>query len=333
MGSTLEWGGSGSAYAKNAWNNGATKETIAPGDVLVIGGGVMDVPGGNLDGNPLIVGQGGFAPIEFTLNLSSGADVSLETTTQTNNPSVFTGPTVFTINVAGSDSLTIAPDPVQTVQQNAAPTFVTDAIVNLAAHSDLVMAATMNFGHLSMNGPKATLTLDGGSSFGNTQVFLDTNLAGSGEIQFGGHMSSSSHATIDGKVSSGVLVVNNGTEPGSPPAVLTIDKPLDFAGKLEMGAPDEDTVGDAITVLAGLNATSFALKGDILSFFDGNRLVKNLKFDNETFLGHNQQANSHGTMKNLTVEHNAFGVMIATTGNDLYQPGGVGAALTEHSAT
>ena len=41
-----------------------------------------------------------------------------------------------------------------------------------------------------------------------------------------------------------------------------------------MGAPDEDTVGDAITVLAGLNATSFALKGDILSFFNGNRLVK-----------------------------------------------------------
>ena len=306
---------------------------FAPGDVLVIGGGVMDVPGGNLDGNPLIVGQGGFAPIEFTLNLSAGADVSLETTTQTNNPSVFTGPSVFTINVAGSDSLTIAPDPVQTVQQNAAPTFVTDAIVNLAAHSDLVMAATMNFGHLSINGPKATLTLDGGSSFGNTQVFLDTNLAGSGEIQFGGHMSSSSHATIDGKVSSGVLVVNNGTEPGSPPAVLTIDKPLQFAGTLEMGAPDEDTVGDAITVLAGLNATSFALKGDILSFFNGNRLVKNLKFDNETFLGHNQQANSHGTMKNLTVEHNAFGVMIATTGNDLYQPGGVGAALTVHSAT
>ena len=109
-------GCSGSAYAKNAWNNGATKETIAPGDVLFIGGGVMDVPGGNLDGNPLIVGQGGFAPIEFTLNLSSGA-MSRLNHPQTNNPSVFTGPSVFTINVAGSDSLTIAPDPVQTVHR------------------------------------------------------------------------------------------------------------------------------------------------------------------------------------------------------------------------
>ena len=318
----LESGGSGSAYAKNAWNNGAPRRRSLR-SVLVIGGGVMDVPGGNLDGNPLIVGQGGFAPIEFTLNLSSGADVWLETTTQTNNPSVFTGPSVFTINVAGSDSLTIAPDPVQTVQQNAAPTFVTDAIVNLAAHSDLVMAATMNFGHLSINGPKATLTLDGGSSFGNTQVFLDTNLAGSGEIQFGGHMSSSSYATIDGKVSSGVLVVNNGTEPGSPPAVLTIDKPLQFAGTLEMGAPDEDTVGDAITVLAGLNAPS-CTKGRYFILLQWQPFGENLKFDNETFLGHNRQANSHGTMKNLTVKHNAFGVMIATTGNDLYQPGGVG---------
>jgi len=330
MGLTLEWGGSGSAYAKNAWNNGATKETIAPGDVLVIGGGVMNIPGGDLDGDPLIVGQGSFAPIEFTLNLSSGADVSLETTMQEDNPSVFTGPTVFTINVAGSDSLTIAPDPVQTAQQNAAPTFVTDAMINLALHSDLAMTATMNFGHLSINGPNATLTL-GDSSFGNTQVFLDTNLAGSGTIQFGGYMSSSSDATIDGKVGSGVLVVNNGTEPGSPPAILTIDKPLQFAGTLKMGAPGEDTVGDAITVLAGLNATSYALNGAILSLFNGNRLVENLKFDNETFLGHNPQANSHGTMKDLTVEHNAFGVMIATTGNDLYQPGGVGVALTVHS--
>jgi probable HAF family extracellular repeat protein len=111
----------------------------------------------------------------------------------------------------------------------------------------------------------------------------------------------------------------------TPTPKMTLDPKTAFihtaSGKTdELSAFDGKVYSDATQTfaeLAGVSATSYALKNDMLSLFNGNKLVDQMHLNSNSMSG-------------VSIEHNALGVVLATSGHDVGQPGGIGTMLTLH---
>jgi hypothetical protein len=184
-----------------------------------------------------------------------------------------------------------------------------DTIVNLSTNRAAYLAtnSVMSFGSLTATG---TTTMNGWIGLTNFNVSLN-NVAGSSLVAL-----SASQETIQGSTSNQTCI---NLASGSS---LILDKPTQFAGMVEYS-------GQEYIELAGLNATSYTDTNNVYQFFLGGKLVDTLRFLNENGSGQHYDMSGQ-PVPNVTVEHNALGVMLSSTiGNEhLNQPGGVGVALT-----
>jgi hypothetical protein len=269
--------------------------------------GTANVAGPSFDGDTYNIG------VDPTINLSGGAQINVS---QQGAPD---GLGVLNVNVSGNDGLSLA--------MGGPPAEHMSDTFDLTAHSNLLSTDTMGFGQLTVNGKGATDTFTGYSSFSGTQVILNTDIMGTGSIITAAGIIGTSvtqgSLTINGSVGAGVTILTAGgsrVEEFAGGGSLTINDLSTFKGTVIVGLGETNNVQ-----LSGLDATSYDLKGDILSLYNGNKLVDKLNFQNQS--GQNEYVSPVG-MQGLTVSHNSLGVQIST--DPASQNGGVGTPLTLH---
>ena len=238
----------------------------APGDSLYMEDGTMDVPGGTLAGDTLNVGYDSIgvsvSTVTPTINLSQGADVSLNIAT----PSGDTSNT--TINVSDQDTVALSGE------------FAPGAF----GPGDKHVAININSG--------ATLTASGGLFYSLTTISGDgsfvpdnmnvaegslniqSNMIGTGDVKM-----AIMSGEIGGSVASGVSI----TLPVA--ATLTIDHPDQFQGSI-IGPSDSlglngSTLPDVQVNLQGLVADSYNISNDLLTLYNGSTVVDTLNFSQQ----------------------------------------------------
>jgi hypothetical protein len=236
-------------------------------------------------------------------------------------------PNSGTVHVNGTATYNVAQIP------GITPNTVNDVFL-LDGHSNLILTDSIQFGSLITQGGAVTL----GGSGTSQAVTLNSSVTGNSIYWNQGTL------TINGSVSAGVILEDCALN--ATVARMTLDQPLQFHGTVGIGPTyNQNNAGVYTTngesdyiALMGLNADSYSIKGDILSLYNGNKLIDTLTFQNNTFPDHAGGERNAGTMTGLSVEHNTSGVMIASASAmfggynaDASQPGGVGIALTVHS--
>jgi hypothetical protein len=155
-----------------------------------------------------------------------------------------------TFNVAGTASLDISDGGVGG-----------DEIVNLAANSHLFLTVHLAYGSLTVNGPSATMTINGVQNAGTAKVILRTNIDGNGTFR---NTSINDQGTmeIDGSVASGVTI-------SSGEKILVLDHTKTFAGLFEGRGVD----------LKDITATSYKVDHvtGIVTFFNHDTSVFSLR--------------------------------------------------------
>ena len=273
------------------------------GDQLIADGGTLNIKGGNLYGDILLIGED--VPLKpVILNISDGAAVPIDVISLTNN---------VTANVSGTDTVDIFSTPT-----SGGPSYnQANSIINLAAHAKVISTDNLQFGSLVVNGDDhTTFRAEGDLTFAGTAVTLNTSVAGNGTLAvsamplppalapYGLSGVVNGSLRIDGSVAHGVDVVLNSTVGESS---LTVTDPKDFAGMVSLGT-------NSFIDLLGVNADSYSIRADMLTLYAGHKPVDTLQLTNTT-------------KQPYTIEQNASGVHIASSGMDTSQIGGVGHLL------
>ena len=250
----------------------------APGDSLYMEDGTMDIAGGTLAGDTLNVGYDSIgvsvSTVNPTINLSQGADVSLNIAT----PSADTSNT--TINVSDQDTVA----------------FSGEFAPGSFGPGDKHVAININSGNTLDSG--ATLTASGGlfyslttisgdgsfvsdnMNFAEGSLNIQSNMIGTGDVKM-----AIMSGEIGGSVASGVSITLQVA------TTLTIDHPDQFQGTII--APDPQSVNggslpDVQVNLQGLVADSYDLSNDLLTLYKGSTVVDTLNFNDgaaSTFVG------------------------------------------------
>jgi hypothetical protein len=252
---TRIWTGGGDNRPTNA-QNWSVPGAPRPGDELWMGGGTMNIAGGSLAGNPLRV-EASYIP-GFTLydlprspattpvvNLSQGAHVRIDAFLMTE----------ATINVVGSDTLDLHASAYR--PSNFGTRTIT---VNLAPHATWTGAFMLQGAGvtgLTVNGNDGAVFRNGHSNLselGNAVINADVLGVGSFDLQFHNRLE------LGGRVGAGQTINQYGGE-------LVVDKPAAFFGTVNL-MPSADFK------LLGLGAaTSYSYKNDMLSIYNGDRVI------------------------------------------------------------
>lgn len=196
----------------------------------------------------------------------------------------------------------------------------TSGNVNVDVHGILVLTHLEERGtHLQISGDNIWFigsNVFGGNGGSQGTSLLKGNLDGWGTLQLTGGNHNGNAMEVNGSVGRGLTFeVGNG---GAPTESLRIDDPSRFHASLVL-APDIQPSGSSLfgfVAFMGLHATSADLHNEILSMFDGNKLVDTVRVSGGT--GWQLQQNSQGVM--LT----AFGAS--------QQPGGLGVVIPLHTS-
>ena len=172
-----------------------------------------------------------------------------------------------TINISGVKSMS--------VQVGGAfdPGVPDNVTVNLAAHSEWIGAFSQYpMGHLTVKG---TGTFDAtGSSNADGTTTIGVNVIGNGTInEWQGH--SSGKLEFAHSVANTVTVTDSGYEfYAGEFGVVQIDSPLNYHAATQLGYGE--------IILEGLKATSYSLKNDLLSIFNGKSVVDTMNLSVQT---------------------------------------------------
>ena len=250
----------------------------APGNSLYMEDGTMDIAGGTLAGDTLNVGYNSIgvsvSTVNPTINLSQGADVSLNIATppDTDNNT--------TINVSDQDTLALSGD-IAPGSEGPGDTHLT---VNLNSGDTLDSGATLTASG-AFDYAQTTITGDGSfaptnMSFAEGSLNIQSNMIGTGSVKM-----AILTAEIGGSVAAGVSITLQVA------TTLTIDNPSTFQGSIT--APDPQSENGSILPneqvnLQGLVADSYDLSNDLLTLYKGSTVVDTLNFNDgaaSTFVG------------------------------------------------
>lgn len=244
-------GGTNNIYAASDWSPaGAPKFS----DTLYMADGTANMHGGRLAGDTLNIGTSiSFtSPGAATVNLSGGATLSAHVA-----DADFTEQQVV-FNVAGRDTLNL--------QEDASYYAATTISENIAAHSTL-RGTVVGSGHnanITINGADTTSRFanTGASSVSDGVLRINADVIGTGSF------SASFFAGIEfiGSVGPNQTVNAEGAD------TITLDQPGTFRGLVNFqGGPANN-----IDLMGITNADSYSYQNDMLSLFQGNRVVDTL---------------------------------------------------------
>jgi hypothetical protein len=262
-------GGSGSGSGSSGSGSGGSSGSTTPASPndTVITPGTGSISDGQ--GNTFTITSGGLVDLNgsalgFTQNLIDGANQ---------------------INLNGGDILNINDEtgiPSLSINVNAPGAIVGGALngalgqvkINLAPNTSTVFTGTYDDGGFAFGGP---LDISGGGTLINegtiTAVFaqIDSNVLGTGTMKFTATHDSGREGHVDLSGASGGGLSYDLTYCSS----LTVEHPNTFMSKVDI----ED--GSFLT-LAGLAATSYDLKNDLLTLYQGNAPVYDLNVTDQS---------------------------------------------------
>ncbi|HXA26249.1 MAG TPA: hypothetical protein VNW90_28530 [Acetobacteraceae bacterium] len=240
------WIGGGNDNVGNA-NDWSPFGVPLPGDTLNMQTGAMNIRGDDLAGNTLMIGGSSLT----TLNLSHHAAVSVDIAQESVDQ--------VTVNVKGSDTLNIH------TEFPSSGNFT----INLADHASLTANFNMVFSSAVINGGDDS-RFTGGGLLEGSHVTIHARASGGsfavqtaqsipGRVEFGGSVSHNESVAVRGDPGRGIA------------SQVQIDQPGEFKGAVALGVFGE------VDLMGLVNASSYAIKNDILSIYSGHKVIDNLR--------------------------------------------------------
>lgn len=269
---TRTWigGGNNQASNPNDWADPNGQPGVPRrGDSLIMNGGTINIHDNDLKGDTLTVGFSLSGQIPPVINLTN-ANAKLQ------GSSALPG-VRFTLNAGGNDTLTMV-DPTNSG-------VLVSPTINLADNAHLLMKGEMHFaGGYDINGAPGSEIINKGTIVAGRVTAphsINTDIAGHGTIEINPATTGPSFYTINGAVGRGQILELAST-PLYPPTV-DIKQPDAFRGLIDVPAPSGPPFFlTGSFVLEGVTATSYSVKGDRLSLFDGHKNVDTVRLRNPT---------------------------------------------------
>ncbi len=164
------------------------------------------------------------------------------------------------VNVAGSDTLNVHTD------FPSSGNFTID----LADHASLTGNFDMVFSSAVINGGTNSRFIGGGQLEGS-HVTIDARVKGSGSFVVGSAQSINGRLEFGDSVSRGETVAVSGDPFRGIVSQVQIDQPGAFKGSVALGIFGE------VDLMGLVNASSYAIKNDILSIFSGHEVIDRLR--------------------------------------------------------
>lgn len=240
------WIGGGNNSVSNA-NDWSPFGAPLAGDRLDMQIGAMNIRGDELAGNTLVIGGSSTT----TLNLSHHATVSVDIAQESVDQ--------VTVNVKGSDTLNVH------TEFPSSGNFT----INLADHASLTANFNMVFSSAMINGGDDS-RFTGGGLLEGSRVTIHARASGGsfavqtaqsipGQIEFGASVSHNESLTVRGDPFRDIV------------SHVQIDQPGEFKGAVALGVFGE------VDLMGLANASSYAIKNDILSIYSGHKVIDNLR--------------------------------------------------------